>query len=279
MTGRAVVLGGGGVTGIAWEIGLLTGLTEAGVDLRADLVVGTSAGSAVGAQLTSGTQLPELFARQVDPAKQVTEIPAEIDPEQMALLFAESMAQNGDPQESWRRTGELALAAKTVGEAERRAVIAQRVPNPEWPSTRLALTAVDASTGEFVVFDRDSGVDLVDAVAASCAVPGVWPPVTIGGRRYVDGGVRSPENADLAAGSERVLVLRALLVPDYNPLDEQVRALTEQGASVLVLSPDEASLTAMGVNALDPAVREPTARAGREQGLREAERVTALWRP
>jgi len=72
------------------------------------------------------------------------------------------------------------------------------------------VTAVDAATGEFRTFDRDSGVPLVQAVAASCAVPGVYPPVTIGGRRYVDGGMRSAANVDLAAGVERVVVLAVL---------------------------------------------------------------------
>ena len=64
-----------------------------------------------------------------------------------------------------------------------------------------------ADNGEFVAFEKSSGVSLVDAVAASCAVPGVWPPVTINGRRYIDGGMRSAVNADLAAGYERVVVL------------------------------------------------------------------------
>src|SRR6478752_1454482 len=167
----ALVLGGGGITGIAWELGLLAGLAEAGVDLSsADLVVGTSAGSVVGAQLTSG-----------------------------------------DHPAFRRRIGALALAAEKAGrtpsEQERLDVIGARLISPEWPERPFAVTAVDAETGEFRTFDRSSGVPLVSAVAASCAVPGVYPPVSIGGRRYIDGGMRSAANADLAKGYDRLVVL------------------------------------------------------------------------
>ncbi|MBP2326196.1 NTE family protein [Kibdelosporangium banguiense] len=173
-------------------------------------------------------------------------------------------------EETRRRIGKFALAADTVPEADRRAAIASRLPSPDWPSRRLVIIAVDAETGEPRAFDNDSGVDLVDAVAASCAVPGVWPPVTIDGRRYVDGGVRSVDNVDYAAGAKRLVVLLPMGEqspwPMAQPFDEVVAGLGAE--SVTVISPDEASVAAIGTNPLDPATRLPAARAGREQGLR-----------
>ena len=277
--GHALVLGGGGLAGIAWEIGLLAGLDEAGLPLRdADLVVGTSAGSAVGAQLASGLPLAELLARQVDPARQAPEIPADLDPEKMAELFGMGQEPPADRAALRRQICRIALLAETVSEADRRRVIEARVPVDAWPAEqRLLIVAVDAATGDERVFDRDSGVSLVDAVAASCAVPGVWPPATIGDTRYVDGGVRSAENADLATGHEVVLVLQAMELPGVYDLDEQVESLRRQGSTVLVVKPDDEVLAAMGTNPLDPTVRTPTATAGRRQGAALAAEVAAFW--
>jgi NTE family protein len=166
-----------------------------------------------------------------------------------------------------------------VPEAERIAVIGRRLPVQEWPERALRITAVDAHTGDFVVLDRQSGVPLVEAVAASCAVPGIWPPISTGGRRLVDGGVRSPANADLAAGCDRVVVL-APIVRAIGPmvrLDEQVAALRAQGAHVVVVSPGAAAVAAIGRNVLDPARRADAARAGRAQSAVAAAAVAAVW--
>jgi NTE family protein len=275
---RAVVLGGGGVAGIAWETGVLAGLADEGVDLtKADLVVGTSAGSAVAAQLTSGLDLAELFRRQVDPAAQSPEIAAEFDPGKIAEIFGLGTGETADRAESRRRIGNAALLAETVTEQRRLDVIAARLPVHTWPETRLLIVAVDATTGEERIFDAASGVPLVDAVAASCAVPGIWPPVTIGDARYVDGGLRSAENADLARGHDVVLVFQAMRVPGMDDLDAQVETLRRQGSSVLVITADERSVDAMGTNPLDPATREAAARAGRLQGAGTAAGITRIW--
>jgi len=189
MPERALVLGGGGVTGVAWELGLLAGLAELGVDLTdADLVVGTSAGSVVGADLASGVSLAELYEAQLAPP--TGEIAAQLGLKFIAKL-SWAMFRSRDPVKARVRIGKMALASRTVSEADRRKVIAARLPAHDWPACRLLITAVDAESGEFTTFDAASGVGLVDAVGASCAVPGIWPPVTIGGRRYVDGGMRS----------------------------------------------------------------------------------------
>jgi NTE family protein len=276
---RALVLGGGGLSGIAWETGVLAGLAAAGADVTtADFVLGTSAGATVAAQLGGGLPLAGLFERQTVPALQSAELSPDIG---RVIELMESWEQlpleYPDPAELRREVGQRALAAATVPEAERRAVIAGRLPRHSWPSRKLAVVAVEAHTGDVRVFDRDSGADLVDAVTASCAIPGIWPPVTIGAGRYIDGGTRSAVNADLAAGYQRVLILAPMADP---PLEEQVTALTQAAGagSVRVLTPDDESLAAMGINPLDPAVRAPVARAGYAQGERAAAGVARLWR-
>jgi NTE family protein len=277
MAEKALVLGGGGVTGVAWEIGLLTGLAARGVDLSdADLVVGTSAGSVVGVDVRSGVGMAELYQAQLAPPS--GEIKAKLGLAVM-LKYGRAMAFRRDPVVARTRVGAMALRARTQPEASRRAVIESRLPVREWPAGRLQITAVEAATGEFVTFDAASGVGLVDAVGASCAVPGIWPPVTIDGKRYIDGGMRSPANADLAAGHRRVVVV-APLAQGFGAiarLSSQVRELREQGTEVVVIKPDKAALRAIGRNVLDPARRAAAARAGHDQAADVAPAVAALW--
>ena len=271
------MLGGGGVTGIAWELGLLAAWAAQGVDVDgADLVVGTSAGSAVAAQLGSGEPLDALVARQLDPGSGKEVLP-EMDLDVVIAIFTEAADQGRTTLERCARVGQLALAAPTVPEAVRREIIEARLPSPEWPERATLITAVDAESGAFATFDRTSGVDLVDAVAASCAVPGVWPPVTIGDRRYVDGGVRSPTNADLAEGCERVLVVSPL-APHMTPaVDGEVARLRDGGAEVLLVTADELALDEMGPNPLDPSRRPAAVAAGRRQGEASAAEVRRRW--
>ncbi|GHO68303.1 patatin [Ktedonobacter sp. SOSP1-52] len=241
MTKCALVLGGGSVAGIAWQTGVITGMADAGVDVRdADVFVGTSGGACVAAQITSGLTLEELFQRQVDPALQARELAAQMDLARWSADLKQAMEGAGDITELMQRRGAMALATHTVTEAERR------------------------------IFNHASGVDLVDAVAASCAIPGVWPPVTIDGHRYIDGGTYANENADLASGFERVLVL-APDVPAHSPitLDAHSQQLRREGARVDIVHFDEVTkkaLAVVGGNLLDPAVRERAAYAGRAQG-------------
>ncbi len=273
---KALVLAGGGVTGIGWELGVLSGLADLGLDLTdADVLIGTSAGSVVAAQLASGIPLPELYAKQLrDPTG---EIAAKLGPS-VLLRFVLANLLPGDDRRARARVGKLALAARTEPEAERRAVIEQRLPIREWPERRLLITAVEAETGDFAVFDSDSDVPLVDAVAASCAVPMVWPPITIAGRRYVDGGVRSSANADLAVGYGRVVVLAPMTASlrRSGRISEQLATLGQKVHSVVV-SPDESARKAIGRNILDPAFRAASAKAGRAQAASVRDRVAVVW--
>jgi NTE family protein len=272
---RALVLGAGGLAAIAWETGLLAGLLEQGIDLTdADLVVGTSAGSTVAAQLGGPRSLPELVAAQLDP--ETAEIDPGHDPRRTAVRAAvwDVMAEDGDAEDKRRRVGRIALDTPTVDEPTRRAVIAARLAGADWPERPLLIPAIDAESGALVVFDRHAGVGLVDAVAASCAVPAMWPPVTIGGRRYVDGGVRSGTNADLAAAADVRIVLQSG-VP--RPDDAVTVGPLDDGPDLLVLRPDDAYVAARGDDPLDPAVRPGCVRAGLAQAERVAEDVAAVW--
>jgi NTE family protein len=269
--GQALVLGGGGVAGISWITGLLAGLADAGQDVTgADVVIGTSAGANVAAQIGSGLSLAELFARQVDPALQSRELMAVVDWEKFAADIEPYTAGASTQAEQMIGLGRFALDADTVPEPERIAVIESRLPARDWPVRPTKLAAVDCVSGELTIFDAAAGVSLVEAVAASSAVPGIWPPVTIEGRRYMDGGVRSADNADLADGFARVVVISPLgldsPLPTFMPLREVLAGLKDGGAAVTLISPDEASVAAIGTNALDPGTRVPAATAGRAQG-------------
>ena len=210
-TKRALVLAGGGLAGIAWETGILRGIADESPDtaralLDSDVLLGTSAGSTVAAQLSSGEGLDTLFDRQVAAAS--TEIDPGVSVDDITEIFVTAMAEpNVTTAEKLQRVGAVALSTATVAESVRREVIAHRLPSHDWPDRVLRITAIDTATGELVAFERTSGVGLVDAVAASCAVPAAWPPVTIGRRRYMDGGVGSTINLALAADCEVAVVL------------------------------------------------------------------------
>jgi NTE family protein len=292
---KALVLSGGGAVGIAWEIGVAAGLARGGVDVRdADFIVGTSAGSAVGAQLALGRDLEGLVSTQ----RRVGHASAPVSSgsnaggpsgEQMAKLFAVmTQAMTGDGPAAARRAavGRFALAADALPEDQFVAAFRYLKGEP-WPA-RFACPAVDALSGEVAVWDIRAGVELDHAVASSCAVPGLFAPITIKGRRYIDGGFRSGTNADLASGHERVLIISPLggvaaiagqdarLTP-AGQLDGEVAALTASGSVVQVIEADEAGARAMGVNLMDRAAIPAAVSEGIRQGESAAPRLRELW--
>ncbi|MGM7424810.1 patatin-like phospholipase family protein [Cellulosimicrobium sp. ES-005] len=291
---RALVLGGGGSTGNAWLIGVVAGLADAGLDVSttADLTVGTSAGSTTAAQLAGATPT-ELYAAALVAPTRPPAGPGGPDAggdrtrqaaDQMARTAA-IIAGAQDAADMRRRLGAAALALPGASdEAVRsrwRATVGARLPDPSWPGRSLLLTAVDARTGEPAVFDRHSGVDLVDAVAASCASGFAY---RIGERQYLDGGYRRNENADLAVGHRRVLVLSPFGGRTRAPLDwglqlaVQVDELRARGSEVEVIVPGPAADHLFGPQAMDLSLRPAAAEAGYERGTALAERVAALWR-
>lgn len=282
MKHTTVVLGGGGLWGIGWLTGLAAGLADEGVELRtAGTLIGTSAGSVVAAQLCGGASIEELFRGQVDPAHQTQEHPA--PPEALGALLKLWQTPFESPQARTRATSELALRTPDVSQEARRAAMASRLgPSATaWPAQRvLKITAVDVDSGELRTFDASSDVALIDAILASCAVPGVWPVVSIQGHRYMDGGVwRTPENAHLALGATSVLVLSpfgAAMGTVAAPLEQEITELRSAGARVTLICADPPALASAALGPLNPAAREPAARAGREQGRRVAAQVRAV---
>ena len=268
-------LGGGGITGIAWEIGIIAGLVEAGVDLTdADIVVGTSAGSVVGAQVANDVPPADLYAAQLEPPD--AELGGRLS-RIAALKLAPPYLLPGSGRDKLARVGRVARAAHEPGSVDREGVIRSRLPVHAWPDRDLRITAVDAESGEFTVFTSESGVDLVSAVAASCAVPTVWPPVEIEGRSYMDGGMRSTANVDVARDVERVVVLAPL--PRSLSKKTSIRAQLERVAprEWSVVTPDPEALAAFGRNLLDPAKRKDAAEAGLRQSRGLVDEIRHVW--
>jgi NTE family protein len=291
---RALVLGGGGSTGNAWLIGVVAGLFDAGLDVTtADLTIGTSAGSTAAAQIAGATP-PELFTAVLAADPQQRSGPVGSDrgrvPNRPVADHLERItkiiASAEDAADMRRRMGAAALdmdaASDGSWQTQWRATVASRLPSQRWPQRTVLITAVDARTGEPVVFDRHSGIDLADAVAASCA-SGL--PYRIGDNRYIDGGYRSnAENADLAAGYARVLVLSPFGGRSLAPLEwgvhlaTQVDKLRARGSRVATIFPDSDSEHMFGANAMDLSLRPAAARAGHDQGRALAEQLAEFWR-
>ena len=293
---RALVLGGGGSTGNAWLIGVIAGLADGGLNLGdADLVIGTSAGATAAAQLAGALPADLQAATVAAPARSMPahSAPAPGDAGRRGLAGSTInhlertdgiIASSLDAADMRRRMGagalELPGSSDPSVQARWQATVASRLPRQEWPEHRILLTAVDAQTGEPVVFDRHSGVALADAVAASCSSGFAY---RIGDRQYIDGGYRRNENADLAAGSERVLILspfggRTRTPPEWDmQLEKQVEELRDAGSAVAVVSPDAEVEHLFGANAMNFALRPAAAEAGFSQGRGLAEELSMFW--
>ena len=278
MRSRALVLGGGGPVGMAWESGLIAGFAESGIDLSGvDLIVGTSAGSVVGAQLALGrtpAALVEPFTGKGEPPPPPSA--ALSKPPDLSLLVAKLMdAYSGvrPNDEVCREIGAWALETSAVSEEAFVASFALSLaglPQERWPARRFACTAVDVGSGAFTVWDNDSRVPLLRAIASSCAVPGIASPITIDGRRYMDGGMRSATNADLAKGHDEVVVVSisspSVPPPFGRPLERELQALRDSGSRVSLVHPDAESLAAFGPNLMDFGRRQAAAAHGIRQG-------------
>lgn len=288
---RALVLAGAGAAGNAWQLGLIAGLSSRGVELtEADVIIGTSAGSTVAAQITSGIRPAELYAaiiaevpRRTDAATPPVRRPTMSGPDYMAWSDA-IIASSTDAADMRRRIGAAALERDTSEGADAarwRTVVASRLPRHTWAEQRVLIPAVDASSGEPVVFDRHSGVDLVDAVAASTSA---MTPYPIGEHRYLNGGYRRSSNADLAAGCSRVVILEPFGGRSRQPVEwgmdlaTQVDELRAAGSAVKTVFPDAGSGDVFDANALDPSTRLPAARGGHAQGVRLADELGGFWR-
>jgi len=283
---RALILGGGGLVGVAWETGLVAGLAEAGVDLRdADVIVGTSAGSMVGTRLAAGQDL-----RKPPVGRSVIDVPfAEGGPdvERMQAVFALWAGAETMTEALCAEIGALASAARTAPPETWIASTGGSLGVDDWPHERLRVTAVDVETGGFAVHDAASGVGLHAAIAASCAVPGLFPPVPIGGRRYMDGGVRSGTNADVALDprADVALVVAPICTGTAvfgalaeRCMDDEIARLRAAGTRVCRVIPGPAEIEAFGPNLMDPARTAAAHDAGHARGLELAGGEAAIWR-
>ncbi|GAA0556953.1 patatin-like phospholipase family protein [Paractinoplanes ferrugineus] len=272
----ALVLGAGGITGIAWHLGLLTGLRDAGVDLTtADLIVGTSAGSVAGTVVAGGIDLAD--ARHLEARTGAADPPIHPDWARGSQAYAALTDETRDRASIRAEVGALARAADVIGEEPYLTMLARRLPVPDWPARPLLITAVDADSGDPVVWDRSCGVPLDRAVAASCAVPCVFPTVTIDGSRYMDGGVRSGTNADLAAEAARIVVLAPLAPVRMHGAPAAEMDALRRKSKVALIAPDDTVLAALGPNVFDAARWEPAIDAAITQGARVAPEVAAVW--
>jgi len=266
MTSRGVVLAGGGLAGIAWELGVLVGLREAGLDVRLwDCIVGTSAGSVVGAAAGRVHGLDAILATPwTDIAAQLNAYVGSLNPETVARINELWFGRPDPPDQLMRaEIGRLAVAAHTDHEIAFLDAVRRLVPDHAWPRS-LVTTAVDAGNGSFASFRATSRVDLVAAVAASCAIPGVFPPITIGDRRFIDGGVRSATSADLAAGLEVVVVIspRGRDEPSNDRQRREVDHLRSTGAAVIEIRPDATAAAILAEDPLPPEHLPPIIEAG-----------------
>lgn len=311
---RALVLGGGGVAGIAWEIGVLRGLEEAGVDVHGwRLVVGTSGGALVGARILSDPDIGHWYrheTRDVTAAEDALigllagrmggaamrlsrrRALAWVAPTWITWLSLEAMVRHRarpssagiasplppglqritPPNPALVRLGQIARAARTAPERAFIQVITDVLECAgDWPAN-LVVTAVDTADGATVGFRAGSGVPLPTAVAASAAVPVLFPTVTALGRRWMDGGMASTTHATVAGDADEILVIAPLRL---RGLDEEVRALRARGRRVVLITPGTAGarILGVGVGLLDPVRRPAAAEAGRLDALEAARRL------
>ena len=290
MTGKALVLGGGGAVGFGWQIGLLTGLTEAGIDVAgADLVIGTSAGSVVGACLSSGTE----FTAAIDA---VDRLSSALTAKQLAEGFQVllgAMAEAGfesDPAAALRKIGDLAAAKETPPDEATFLSLIDSLKGTAWPE-RFRATAIDVTTGELRVWGPGDGIELRHGIASSCAAPVVFPPVTIQGRRYMDGGVFSHLNTAAATGADKILALACFPLTEapkgmergfastMRIVSDEIDSVRATGAAIEAIEPSMDVFALLGGtgNMLDPRLTEPAREIGHRQAREVLDRVSALW--
>ncbi len=282
--GTALVLGGGGIVFVTWQLAYLHRLHQLGVPVEsADIVVGTSAGSLVAAVLTTG-HLRRVFAE----LELLVKVPALVGAMAPASGLAASqqravtmfLAAGDASAATVSAIGHAALAAATPPMTLLPRSLAMLLPSNRWPAARLQITATDTYSGERLVLTAASGVPLRNAVAASASVPGLFTPQQVGDRRAMDGGVSgSGTHSDLVAGASRALVLSLhdkLAAPGStqqpDTLAAELAGLRGSGTDVEL----RCSTLPAGVNLMDPALMPTAVAAGESQADADADRLRAF---
>ena len=282
---RALVLGGGGAVGVGWQTGLLTGLREAGADLAgAEAIVGTSAGALVGALLSSGRDV-------TDALTSLAALGQSIDPDGLAAgdeAFLSAMRQaslDTDPRQALRTIGRAAQEASALAEDAYLGLFGT-LDGTAWPAG-FRCTAIDTETGDLVVWDQGSGAPLLHAVASSCAVPMLFPAVTIKGRHYMDGGILSHLNATAAPPTDVLLILSCHPLGFQGAAVDSARATSaatsdaelaqlRETRRLVAVEPDFSDIEAPA-NPMDPNFAIQALQIGKRQAEREAAAIQAAW--
>ncbi len=273
---------------MAWESGLAAGLAEVGIAWRdADLIVGTSAGSIVGARLALGMDPAATIAVISQPLPIGDEVAGAMA--DMMATWGGAVASASTPEEVRVALGRVSLANTADEETFVGAEVFAEMKDRDWPG-RFRCTAIDTRTGALQVWDAAAGVPLSRGVASSCAVPGVFPAVTVGAARYMDGGMRTPLNADLAAGHDAVIIVSCLPLslpegmsdPMFDNISGQIEAelaIVRDGGALEVVEPslEFLEVSGFGANLMNPAVTPAAYQAGLNQAAVEAPRLRALW--
>lgn len=272
----AVVLGGGGTTGIAWEIGILTGLSESNISLsHADKIIGTSAGSFVGVALASGYSIENLFQ------KYQTLSGFEIDIKiSKRLYLSYILAYLRSLQNKSKLSCLLGKISQKnpepIPRVKRMSVIKSRLVTQQWPKN-LVLTTIDADSGELVLLDASSNWDLIDAVAASAAVPGLWPIVRKQGKIWLDGGMYSTSNALLAQNYSKIVIIAPMPKKmGFFPSIYEDLSILQKHSNVILITPNAQSRKTIGSNPFDLKRCPKIVEAGKQQGIHIANEVQTL---
>lgn len=269
----------GGSLAIGWELGYLYALENEGIDIRnADLVIGTSGGAQAATGITSTKSWEEIFNEQIEPKS--NEEPPQQNMEAVEAKYSEIAQKSHSPEEWIENYSEFALQKNKFDESEHINRLKHRIKVTSWPQN-LMITAIDAQASKRAVFTKDSNVDIYRPMASSGSLPGVWPATTIDGKKYYDGGCHSMENADLAKGAHKVLIL-ATNLPIVTPykINDAIAELQNSGANVKLITPSEdvlQKLNELGGNTVDTAIRPEMARLGQQQGERDAQMIKEFW--
>ena len=275
----AIVLGGGGSLAIGFELGYLSGLSEKGIDIRnAELVIGTSGGAQAGTSIASNQSWDEIYDNQIAPKSD--EAPPVDDMTEIFKRYKEIEESSNTPKEWIKNYSLYALEDHKFNEMVHINRLKNRIQVTEWPES-LMITAVNANKDERVALTKEDHVDLHRAMASSGSLPGVWPATTINGEKHFDGVCHSMENADLAKGAQKVLIM-ATNLPVSTPytLNDAIKELEESGSEVKLITPSKAifaKLQELGGNTVDPSIRPDIFKLAKEQGQEDAEMIKAFW--
>jgi len=284
---RGLVLGGGGVFFVAWQVAYLNGLAKRGVQLdRADIIVGTSAGSLVASIMGSGGL--KRFGIQVDLIARMPSLvgllaPAShFTPSQLRALTMFREAQDSDP-DTVRAIGFAAMAAHAPSAAEMRRNTSLTVAARGWTSPALHITATDVYTAERLVIDEHARVSSIRAAAASSAVPGIFSPQPLLDRFAMDGGTSgSGTHCDIVAGAERALVVAlsagieqevAMMTVPVGKFEAELDGLRDAGTAVRARGPLEVDIKKL----MDPTAVPEALALGDRQAAADAGEIASFW--